>query len=109
MSWLLLSVIVYSIILGWHLLLNRGVTLPTGPLPIRIFFCLCVIGLAVVASAEFLVRYSPTLLDLSETFWLNADILRTVGVLWLQICASLVSCLILLANGRDVTVVVHVK
>lgn len=109
MSWLLLSLIVYSIILAWHLLLSHGVILPTGPLPIRIFFCLCVLILAVGASADFLVRYYPTLPDLTEAFWINADLLRTVGVLWLQFCAALVSCFLLLANGRDVTVVVHVK
>lgn len=109
MSWLLLSLIVYSIILAWHLLLSHGVILPTGPLPIRIFFCLCVLILAVGASADFLVRYYHTLPDLTEAFWINADLLRTVGVLWLQFCAALVSCFLLLSNGRDVTVVVHVK
>lgn len=109
MSWLLLSLIVYSIILAWHLLLSHGVILPTGPLPIRIFFCLCVLVLAVGASADFLVRYSPSLPDLTEAIWINADLLRTVGVLWLQLSAALVSSFLLLANGRDVTVTVHLK
>ena len=109
MTWLLLSLIVYSIILAWHLLLSHGVILPTGPLPIRIFFCLCVFILAVGASADFLVRYQPTLPDLTETLWINADLLRTVGVLWLQLCAALVSSFLLLANGREVTVIVQAK
>lgn len=118
MTWLLFSLIVYSSILISHLLLKFA---PSGhigpplnrnfiwPLMIRIILCLCVIVLALVASADFLVRYSPTLPDLTETFWINADLLRTVGVLWLQFCAALVSCFLLLSNGRDVTVVVHVK
>lgn len=109
MTWLLLSLIVYSIILAWHLFLSHGVILPTGPLPIRIFFCICVILLAVGASADFLVRYSPSLPDLTETIWINADLLRTVGVLWLQLSAALVSSFLLLANGRDVTLTVHLK
>ena len=118
MTWLLFSLIVYSSILISHLLLKFA---PSGhigpplnrnfiwPLMIRIILCLCVIVLALVASADFLVRYSPTLPDLTETFWINADLLRTVGVLWLQLSAALVSSFLLLAHGREVTVIVQAK
>lgn len=108
MTWVIVSLVVYSIILIWYFLCTRGFNLPSAPLGVRVFACLCVIGIAIAASIDYLLAMGPGLAAPSHSFLERSVLISTLLVLWVEPMAAIVGCLMLISNGNPFTLRIQV-
>ena len=108
MTWVIASIVVYSIILIWYFLCNRGFNLPTATFGVRVFACLCVIGIAIAASIDYLLAIGPGLAAPSHSFLECSVLICTLLILWIEPLAALVGCLMLISNGNPLTLRIQV-